>query len=123
MTRPIMAKNIRMKISSIVESLAGEASGCRGNASGEHGGGGQWREMAPPSLPGSALLFPSPSWGLRLRDAAAPSAADFPPPPPSQPTNHKAREWVTKGLLDLDRADVKRLSFSPGTQSYPCVSK
>ncbi|KAJ8781511.1 hypothetical protein J1605_011010 [Eschrichtius robustus] len=40
-----------------------------------------------------------------------------------QPTNHKAWEPVTKELLDFDQAAVKRLNFSPGTQSYPFVSK
>lgn len=38
MTRPMMAKNIRMKISSIVESLAEEASGFPGNVSCKHRG-------------------------------------------------------------------------------------
>ncbi|EPY87170.1 hypothetical protein CB1_000261027 [Camelus ferus] len=65
-----MAKNIRMKISSIVEPLATEASGFQENLA-----------------------------------------------------NHKTLEPVTKELLDLDQAEVKRLNFSPGTQSYPFVSK
>ena len=86
----------------------------------EHGDCSQWREMAPLSLYSSALLSPSPLQCLRLRDTAAPSAAYSPPPcsPPS-PTNQRARERVTKELLDLDQAEMKRLNFSPGTQSYP----
>lgn len=119
MTRPMMAKNIRMKISSIMESWAEEASGFRADGSWELGGCSQWREMAPSSL--HCAPFPLP--GLRLRCCSSISSYWPPPsPPPSQPITRPG-SGVTKALLDLDPAVAKRLNFSPGTQSHLFVSK
>lgn len=79
-----MAKNMRMKISSMAQYKQRSPldSGEVGAASVEVG---QRGEMAP--LP-SRFLFPPPPGDLKLRDAATPSAT-YSPPPPSRPANHK----------------------------------
>ena len=119
-----MAKNVRMNISSIMESLAKEDSGFWGDVSCAQGGCSQQRKkMSCSSLPYSALLSPSASQSLRLRDATAPSAADFSSSPLSLSSANQSQrpEEVIKEWLHLYQAELKKLGFSAGTQSHPFV--
>lgn len=80
--------------------------------------GEKWLPLPSTAQPSFPLPLPGPE-----TKGCCISISSLLSPLTPQPTNHKARERVTKELLDFDQAEVKRLNFSPGTQSYPFLSK